>query len=181
MTAAMHRRFNSTCRHGVHPHCAPSRSAWHRVTLLALAMAPMHALACWQEAAQRYGVSADLLYALARVESNLDPRAANRSHIGRTGTYDIGLMQVNSSHLRTLARHGITETQLYEPCTNILVGAWLLSDAFARHGNTWNAVGSYNAACTQLKGAQCEAARSRYAWRVYRMLPRHAANAGATR
>ena len=138
---------------------------------LALLSLPAHALACWDEAAHRYGVSSQLLYAVAKVESHLNPNAINLSHRQRTGSYDIGLMQINSSHLPKLARHGITEAHLYDPCTNLQVGAWLLADAFARHGVTWNAVGAYNAACSQLKGEACARARSEYAWKVYRRLP----------
>lgn len=142
-----------------------------RTVVFALALTPAAAFSCWDQAAQRYGVSAALLYAVAKTESNLNPLAMNLSHKERTGTYDIGLMQINSGHLPRLARYGITERDLFDACTNIQVGAWLLADVIRRHGNSWEAVGAYNAACTQLRGPACAEARARYAWRVYKRLP----------
>jgi soluble lytic murein transglycosylase-like protein len=150
-----------------------SRLVRHAVA--AAMAAPAMCIACWSDAERLYGVSSHLLYAVARAESDLQPGAVNLTHRARTGTYDIGLMQINSSHLPKLASLGISESDLLEPCTNIKVGAWLLADSFARRGVSWDAVGAYNAACTQLKGADCVAARSRYAWRVYRRLPGDAA------
>jgi soluble lytic murein transglycosylase-like protein len=139
--------------------------------IFALCLGPSLASACWDEAGERYGVSPQLLYAMARVESSLNPAAVNNSHRKDTGSYDIGLMQINSSHLPRLARHGIKEADLYDPCTNIHVGAWLLADEFSRYGVSWEGVGAYNAACTQLRGKDCRGARAKYAWLVYRHLP----------
>ena len=128
--------------------------------IFALCLEPSLASACWEEAGERYGVSSQLLYAMARVESSLNPAALNKSHRKETGSYDIGLMQINSSHLPRLARHGLNEADLYDPCTNMQVGAWLLADEFSRHGVSWEGVGAYNAACSQLRGKDCRVARA---------------------
>lgn len=127
---------------------------------------------CWSEASRLSDTPVALLYAVANVESSLNPRAINLSHLRRTGSYDIGLMQINSTHLPALARQGILEADLYSPCTNLLIGAQLLADLFKRYGRTWNAIGAYNASCTQLRGPACTQARTRYAWKVYRQLQR---------
>jgi hypothetical protein len=139
------------------------------VVLLALSVLP-GARACWSEAAHRHGVSPDLLVAIARVESGLDPFAVNRGHMATTGTVDIGLMQINSAHLPQLARHGIAESDLYDPCINIHVGAWILADLMVRHGATWDAVGAYNAACVHGRSDDCVRIRSRYVRKVYERL-----------
>jgi hypothetical protein len=139
------------------------------VAAIALSAVPS-ASACWSDAARRYGLSPDLLIAIARVESDLDPSAVNRSHATTTGTVDIGLMQINSAHLPQLARFGIAESDLYDPCVNIHVGAWVLAGLMARHGASWDAVGAYNAACAHGHSNECVRIRSRYVWKVYERL-----------
>jgi hypothetical protein len=131
---------------------------------------PAWGASCWKQAAVRYGIPAPLLVAIARVESNLNPDAVSRVGNAKGGSYDIGMMQINSSHLPTLAKYGISEHDLYDACTNIHVGAWILAQNFQRNGATWNAVGANNAACTRLKGDACLKARMKYAWRIYRQL-----------
>jgi soluble lytic murein transglycosylase-like protein len=142
----------------------------------------MAAAHCFEEAAEQYQVSAELLRAIAIVESGNDPRAMNYSHRQRTSSHDIGLLQINSQHLPALAKYGITEERLRtDACLNTKVGAWILSDTLRRHGNDWNGVGAYNAACTQLKGRDCTDARNRYAWKVYRAMKRESGPALSAR
>jgi len=94
--------------------------------------------------------------AIAQVESGTQTHVINRNS---DGTVDIGLMQINSSWLPRLAREGISEQSLFDPCTNAYVGAWILSENIRQYGPTWSAIGAYNASSPEKRLA--------YARKVY--------------
>lgn len=134
--------------------------ALHLTSGVVMALLGGSAQACWDEAATRYGVNPYMLYAIAKTESGLNPAAINRN---KNGSYDLGMMQINSIWFPTLRRHGIDEQQLLDPCTSIHVGAWILAQNIRRMGNTWEAVGAYNAGKFDL--------RMKYALKVYKNIP----------
>lgn len=121
---------------------------------------------CFAEAGQTYGVDPYLLQAIAKVESSWRPDAINTN----SKSTDIGMMQINSSWLRKapFTTLGYKKEHLYDPCTNVMVGAWVLANNFKSFGYTWEAVGAYNASCTTLKNKECTRARNIYAWKVYK-------------
>ncbi len=116
---------------------------------------------CFNEAGKRYGISPNLLKAVAITESSL------RADI-ESPTNDIGLMGINRSWLPKLQKEfGITEQDVWNPCMNVHIGAWILAHGFKQHGRNWKAVGAYNAACTRLKGEACTEARNRYSRKIW--------------
>ncbi|HWT69631.1 MAG TPA: transglycosylase SLT domain-containing protein [Pseudomonas sp.] len=122
---------------------------------------------CWSRAGQLHAIEPELLRAIADVESGLLPDAINHN---KDGSRDIGLMQINSSHLPRLSEQGITEQRLLdEPCLSVEVGASVLAGFIARYGYNWTAVGAYNAGHSPRR----QTARLRYAhkvWQRYRVL-----------
>lgn len=98
---------------------------------------------CFVSAGNTYGVSPLVLWAIAKVESGFNPWALNRNS---NGTWDVGIMQINSSWIPVLRQYGLYDTRhIWNPCYNIHVGAWILSECVRRHGYTWEAIGCYNA------------------------------------
>lgn len=101
---------------------------------------------CFREAAIRYSIEPSLLIALAHTESHFDPRALNqRSETDK----DIGIMQIWSNWLPKLKKYNISESDLLNPCININIGAWILSQNFASHGMNLTSLGAYNAGFKQ--------------------------------
>lgn len=98
---------------------------------------------CFINAGHLYGINPNILWAIAKVESNFNPYAINKN---LNKSYDIGIMQINSSWLPTLKKYGLKdERSLYDPCYNIHVGAWILKQCIERYGYNWTAIGCYNA------------------------------------
>jgi soluble lytic murein transglycosylase-like protein len=133
------------------------------VTALALLSFSSAQAFCFAEAANRYGVDEQLLIAIAKVESNFNPKAR---HINKDKTWDTGLMQINSSLLPKLSKYQITEQSLLNPCTSAHLGAWVLAQSIRFYGPTWRAVGGYGAGLLPEK----EVARQVYAGKVERAL-----------
>jgi hypothetical protein len=115
---------------------------------------PSHSF-CFAEAGKEYGLAPELLYSVAKHESGLNPTAVNWN---TNGSYDFGVMQINSVHAPELKRAGIPWSSLADPCTNVRVGAWILSRCFAKYGQTWEGVGCYN--------SQTPSKRDKYARQV---------------
>jgi len=107
---------------------------------------PAHA--CWEEIGSRYNINPYLLAAIAKTESNFKANAIRRN---KNGTRDIGVMQINTIWLPALAKYGISEEHLFDPCVNIAVGAWILRQRQAAYGNTWEAVGTYHSKTPDFK------------------------------
>jgi soluble lytic murein transglycosylase-like protein len=112
---------------------------------------------CFEEAGVDYGINPRILKAIAKAESNFNPRAVNWN---KNGTYDFGIMQINSMWGYTLGRDWWNT--LGDPCSNIKGGAMILSNCMKKYGYTWEAIGCYN--------SQTPSKRDKYAVTIFKKL-----------
>ena len=129
-------------RHVIH------RSLLARRALIAIAAdvtlalaAPIARADCFDDAAAYQRVNPMILRAIAWQESH---NRANATHLNANGSLDYGVMQINSIHLRELARYHIDRDTLMEPCRNVYIAAWHLHGKMDKYGNTWEAIGAYH-------------------------------------
>jgi hypothetical protein len=124
---------------------------------------------CFDEAGQYYGLSPDLLRAIAEVESGLNPKAFRS---GSDGSVYIGLMQINTKWLRELRDAGYDESLFWDACYNIWLGAWVLKRCVEKYGYDWRAIECY-------RGVPNPAGNSPYVWAVYRALREASSGSGS--
>ncbi|SHK28042.1 lytic transglycosylase domain-containing protein [Thermocrinis minervae] len=95
------------------------------------------------EVSAKYSIPPNILLAMIKKESNFNPSAYNRN---KDGTQDIGLMQVNYEHNRSLMQeYGIKDPkQLYDVELNIELGARILYENYKRYKSWPLAIKAYN-------------------------------------
>lgn len=109
---------------------------------------------CAVYASHYYGVPTLLTLSIMRTEGGRPGTVSPNTN----GSYDMGVMQVNSIWLPKLAAMGITKHEIiYNACQNVMVGTWILAgymkhyigtagltNAWEDPGAFWRAVGDYN-------------------------------------
>ncbi len=96
---------------------------------------------CINHAAIAYHVPATLIISVLKTENG---RVGSKTQ-NKNGSYDLGSMQINSSWIPALKSYGIFEYDLqYNPCINVEVGAWILSQGLAEGKSLTQGIGNYN-------------------------------------
>lgn len=97
---------------------------------------------CLIGASAYYRIPPEILVALRMQEGG----TVGRYSVNTNGTVDMGPMQINSIHLKTLQHYGINGQYLVNnECGNIFAGAWVLSQYVTEaRGDIWQAVGYYH-------------------------------------
>lgn len=100
---------------------------------LCLALSSLNANNAFVEAGKAFKLDPRILWAIAYKESRHTPHIISKPN--KNGTYDIGIMQINSSHLVWLKREfGISQKDLRDnPRINIYIGALILRKCFDKH------------------------------------------------
>jgi soluble lytic murein transglycosylase-like protein len=123
---------------------------------------------CFEQSGKKYGISSELLKAMAKVESDHNSFAINKNN---NGSQDYGILQVNSWWISRLKKYGLTKKKLMKPCVNIEVATWILAKNIEQYGNTWKAVGIYHAGTGKTK--TIEKRRKKYEMAVFNSLYRN--------
>jgi soluble lytic murein transglycosylase-like protein len=73
---------------------------------------------CFEQACTEYGSAPKILQSISTDESENKP---NDVHRNTDGTFDVGLMQINSIWEKSVSKELCS--RLFDPCTNVLVRA----------------------------------------------------------
>ncbi len=96
---------------------------------------------CINHAAIIYHVPATIILSVIKKENGKNGDAIKN----KNGTYDYGVLQINSIWLPKLAAYGYTRHDIqYDACKNIMVGTWIIAQNMASSQSVWTGVANYH-------------------------------------
>lgn len=96
---------------------------------------------CINQAAVTYHVPATVILSVMKKEAGKNGDA-NKN---KNGTFDYGVMQINSIWLPKIAAYGYKKNDLqYNACKNVAVGAWIISQNMAEGKTVWASIANYH-------------------------------------
>jgi len=96
---------------------------------------------CINRAAITYFVPAKVIISVLETENGKNGQAKPN----KNGTIDYGVMQINSVWLKKIEHYGYNAKMIqYNPCANVAVGTWILSQRIADKQNIWSGIGNYH-------------------------------------
>lgn len=105
---------------------------------------------CVLQSAKKYKLDPYLIWAIKQVESG-NSLKADIVGVNTNGTRDLGLMQINNGvWVKEIAKFGISEKDLFDPCINIEVGSWILASSIQKHG-VREGIGRYHSGTPKYK------------------------------
>lgn len=109
------------------------------------------AYTCWDYVGQKFNVDPWLLFSIAQTESTFRNGLKSRNS---NGSYDLGLMQINTIHLPHFSKHGLNEEALrYDACRNVISAGSLLRQSINKYGYNIDGIGGYHSNTPHLRRA----------------------------
>lgn len=98
-------------------------------------------LSCINTAAIEFSVPAKLIITVLQIERGKNGKAIKN----KNGTYDLGVMQINSCWLPALEKFSISREAIqFDPCVNVRVGTWILAKAIASDQDLLKGISNYH-------------------------------------
>ena len=118
---------------------------------------------CINQAAITYIVPATVIISVLLTENGKNGSA----NPNKNGTYDLGVMQINSTWLPQLAEYGYTREQIqYDACINVMVGTWILSQKMTlpstESESYWQHIANYHSVTPKFNDDYQRAVKQQY-------------------